>query len=109
MTDASRPAYVIQEATFGPAIEFQLINSAGAAIDVSAADVRQVILRKPSGAAVTKTAAFSSDGTDGKIRYVWGSGDLDEAGVWKAQPRASDTGVYDYYGRVVEIKVEANL
>lgn len=53
--------------------------------DVSSATTMQIKLRKPSGTVLTKTASFYTDGTDGKIKYVTESGDLDEVGVWYIQ------------------------
>jgi hypothetical protein len=55
------------------------------AVDLSTATTLEMVFLKPSGTKVTQTAALSGDGTDGKIRYVSVSGDLDETGVWDLQ------------------------
>lgn len=54
-------------------------------VDISASSSRQLIFKKPSGAAVTKAAVLSGNGADGKMRYVTIAGDLDEVGLWKLQ------------------------
>jgi hypothetical protein len=45
------------------------------------------LFSKPDGAVVEKTAVFSTDGSDGKIRYITVDGDLDAIGKWKIQAR----------------------
>ena len=54
-------------------------------LDISGATTREFKLKKPSGATVTKSATFTTDGTDGQIEYVTVDGDLDEVGEWKLQ------------------------
>ena len=54
-------------------------------VDVSAAGTKQLKFRKPSGTVVTQTAAFTTDGTDGRIQYTTVSGDLDSTGQWSWQ------------------------
>lgn len=55
------------------------------AVDLSTATTKQLIFRKPDGTKLTKNASFVTDGTDGKLKYVSVSGDLNEAGYWKLQ------------------------
>jgi hypothetical protein len=54
----------------------------GAPVDISAAIVKQILLRKPASGTVTKAATFKTDGTDGYARYVTVAGDQNEAGEW---------------------------
>jgi len=57
-------------------------------VDVSSASTegsKKIRFSKPGGTVVEETATFSSNGTDGKIRYVTIADDLDTAGVWKWQ------------------------
>lgn len=63
------------------------IDSSGnsAAEDISAATTKNIILKKPDGTKLTKTASFSTDGTDGYIQYVTVAGDIDTAGDWELQ------------------------
>lgn len=70
----------------GSTIELTIIDN-GIIYDVSLATTKQIILKKPSGAVLTKTALFSSDGSDGKIYYIIVSGDLDEAGTYDVQAK----------------------
>lgn len=53
--------------------------------NLSGATTKQILFSKPSGMLLTKTAVFTTDGTDGKIQYVTVAGDLDEAGQWTIQ------------------------
>lgn len=66
-----------------------VIEDAGVVVDISLATTKQIIFYPPSGPFVTKTAEFSTNGTDGKIRYALVEGDLDEGGVWKVQGRVT--------------------
>ena len=54
-------------------------------VDISGTTLMQLIFRKPDGMLLTKTATFTTDGTDGKLRYVTISGDLSVAGQWGLQ------------------------
>lgn len=64
----------------------------GSAVDVSGASTKQIKLRKPSGTVLTKTASFTTDGSDGKIEYQTANTDLDVAGVWGIQAYVVGTG-----------------
>jgi hypothetical protein len=57
----------------------------GVIVDISAATTKEILFRKPDGTVVTKTGTFSTDGTDGKLRYTTIAGDLDQAGDWRVQ------------------------
>ena len=54
-------------------------------VDISNPTVLTIKLRKPSGAVVSHTATLSSDGTDGKLRYISIAGDIDQDGPWALQ------------------------
>jgi hypothetical protein len=62
-----------------------IVEDDGAVINVSGTDSRTIYLKKPDGTKLTKTAVFTTDGSDGKIQYVTISGDLDTEGWWKIQ------------------------
>ena len=53
--------------------------------DISTATTKQIIFRDPNGGTLTKTAVFTTDGTDGQIEYVTIDGDLSIAGTWAIQ------------------------
>ena len=54
-------------------------------VDLSTATVKELIFKDPAGTSTTQTAAFTTDGTDGKIQYTTLTGDLDTAGLWYLQ------------------------
>ncbi len=55
-------------------------------VDISSASSIVLYFLKPDkSTTLTKTATFSTDGTDGKIRYLSETGDLDATGTWKIQ------------------------
>ena len=69
----------------GTVLEATILDSAGAVIDVSTATTKTLKLVKPSGAVLNKTATFTTDGSDGKIRYATIANDLDSVGTWRIQ------------------------
>lgn len=65
-----------------------LLKDDNDAVDVSSAtgeNSKQFIFEKPSGATLTKTAVFVTDGTNGLLKYTTIENDLNEEGVWKLQ------------------------
>ncbi len=78
-------AYIYKN-DIGTLIEATIIEK-GAILNIGTATTKQFLFKKPSGAILTKVAAFSSDGTDGKLKYLTISGDLDETGTWVLQGR----------------------
>lgn len=85
------------------------IREDGSAVDLSAATVKQLKLRKPSGTVVTKTADFTTDGSDGKIEYTTEDGDLDTAGDWQLQPYLELPGWQGHTRNKVGFRVKGNL
>jgi len=69
----------------GTIFRLTIKDTAGAAIDVSTASVKYIYFQDPSGVKTQKTAAFYTDGTDGKIQYTTVAGDIDEVGTWMVQ------------------------
>lgn len=61
------------------------IKDGASTIDVSAASTKTIKFLKPDGTAVSKTAAFTTTGADGKIQYTTIANDLTPAGAWKIQ------------------------
>ena len=59
-----------------------LINSGA---DISSATNLQMIFESPRNTLVTKTALFTTDGSDGKIQYSITSSDLSAEGVWRVR------------------------
>ena len=61
------------------------VKDGSSVVNVSTASTKQIIIKKPSGATLTKSASFESDGTDGQINYTIIADDLDEAGTYQLQ------------------------
>lgn len=53
--------------------------------DISSATVKKIKLKTSANVVLDKTASFSTNGTDGKIRYTFINGDLNISGIWKAR------------------------
>lgn len=68
----------------GTVLEVTLYDS-GVVVDISSATVKQFIFKKPDRTTATKAASFSTNGTDGKLRYTTIANDLDIAGDWELQ------------------------
>ena len=68
----------------GTILELTILED-GAVLPIDTATAKTFSIQKPSGAVLTKTAVFSSDGTDGKLKYSTVSGDLDEVGTYTIQ------------------------
>ena len=77
-------------------------------VDVSNVDSMTIYLQKPTGATLTKTAVYYTDGTDGIIQYVTESGDLDQAGTWQIQAKI-DFGSDVFNTSIEKFKVLRNL
>ena len=65
-----------RDGDFGRTIRLTIKDQDGSAVDVSAATTKQIILKPKGGTGAAKTAAFYTDGTDGKVQYALVSGDL---------------------------------
>jgi len=61
------------------------IKDGSSAVNISTASTKQILITKPSGTKMTKTATFNSDGSDGKIYYTVIADDLDEVGTYQLQ------------------------
>lgn len=99
---------VLQVGVIGAVIE-TTIKDDGSVVDLTGNSLLEIFLRKPDKTVVTKVAVLSnSPGTDGKIRYVTISGDIDAAGCWKVQGHVViPTG--DFKSRKDNFEVEDNL
>ena len=69
--------------TVGAYIELTIKDQDGTVVDVSGAASKTIRLQDPDGNRSDKTASFTTDGTDGKIRYATQSGVLDTSGAWE--------------------------
>jgi len=78
------------------------------AIDISAASTKQILFKKPDATTLTKSGTFTSDGTDGKLKWVTISGDLDTTGKWEIQGYVVLAGG-EWHTDVGEFTVYANI
>ena len=62
-----------------------ILTRDGAVFDISAASVKQLRLSDASESLRVKNAAFTSNGTDGKLQYTTIAGDLDCLGTVRVQ------------------------
>jgi hypothetical protein len=69
----------------GTVFERTIHDQSNVVVDISGATTKQLIFVKPNGAKLTKTAGFTTDGKDGKLRYSTVSGDLNLSGTWSVQ------------------------
>jgi hypothetical protein len=74
----------IQVGTEGLIIELTLMGK-GKPMDISSATLKNIVIKPPSGMNITKTASFTTDGLDGKIRCFTSSGDLALVGTYQVQ------------------------
>ena len=65
------------------------VTEAGTAVDISSAAVLEVLLTKPSGTEIARTASRLNGGTDGKLHYTTVAGDIDERGIWSYRARVT--------------------
>jgi len=83
-------------------------NSLGVAVDVSSSTLRKFTFRKPGGAAVDKTAVYTTDGTDGQIQYVAEADFLDVVGTWDYQATVTIT-AGTFHGDLLTFRVWPNV
>jgi len=62
-------------------VHFVIAN--GTSFDISTSSAHNIYLKSPSGAVSTKAAVFTTDGTDGRIKYVLQASDITELGIWR--------------------------
>ena len=62
-------------------------TGATTAADISTATSQIFYFRSPSGTSFTRSAVFSTDGSDGKIEYATVDGDLSSPGTWEIQAK----------------------
>jgi hypothetical protein len=97
----------IQKNSIGTELLTTVRDQNGTVVDVSTATLTFYIW-KASGTVLTKTPTLKTDGTDGKVRYVTISGDLDEVGQYFAQVLVV-IGSGSWPGKPFPFMVAANL
>ena len=107
MTQATKIIEEIHVDDIGTILEVTLKNI-NTPVDISSATTREILLRKPSGALLTRTGVLVTDGTDAKMKYTTISGDLDEDGVWEIQGHIISP-LGDWHSDIKEFSVFPNL
>jgi hypothetical protein len=65
---------------------YDTTSSGGTSVaDISTASTKQFTFKRPNGTTFTRSAVFTTDGSDGDIQYISVDGDLDGAGTWNLQ------------------------
>lgn len=73
-----------------PILRFTVRDQDDAVVDVSSASgagTKLVLMRKPDGTILSKTATFTTTGTDGKVQYQVLTSDFDAQGEWEVQAK----------------------
>lgn len=99
----------IQEGAIGVPITITFVGCEGEPQDISGATGLNILLKPPTGSLQTHAAAYVTDGTDGKIRYTTGSGDISEDGVWHAQGQVVGPATRNIKSTQVRFTVAENL
>jgi len=89
-------------------IQFEL---GGKPIDFSAdppLDIKFYLDQPDGTGALTRTGVLSTDGQDGKVKYVIAPGDLTKFGAWRFQARVV-TGTLRKYSRKFPLDVASDL
>ena len=80
----------------------------GSALDISTATAMDFVFRKPDLSVIARAASFLTDGSDGVLRYIASSSDLDQSGTWSYQAEVTlPSGLW--YSDIVEFEVYQNL
>lgn len=98
----------IHKGDIGTQFKVTIKNQTGTVVDLSGMSTKQILLKKPSGDILTKTASFFTDGSDGIIVYTTVDGDINEHGEWFLQAYYSD-GTSARYTDITLFTVHRNL
>lgn len=94
----------------GVQIKAHISDESGLSVDVSTASILELILRKPDGTTVTKTATRLTTGVDGWI--TWTStvaGDFDIFGTWRIQGHVTLDASHSFKTLTASFPVRENL
>ena len=67
----------------GTELEILFEDQDGAAINISGATTKEIILVTPRGDQLTRAGTFTTNGTDGLLKYTTIKNDIIVAGEWK--------------------------
>ena len=88
--------------------ETEIRDNTDAVIDISSATTKNFLFSKPNSTIVTQTGIFTNDGTDGLLRYITTTGDLDAVGIWCYQIDIAFSGGH-WHSDTTQFRVEPNI
>lgn len=106
MATALEPLKGIIVGSYGQPYILTVVNDEGVAQDVSGYTTITVVAIPPSKrGAVTDTASYTTNGTDGKVTGAgFADGEIDEPGNWEIQVEFSKTGeLFKTYKGIMEV------
>ena len=88
----------------------EIRDNTDSVVDISSSlnNTKNFLFSKPDGTVITKTGIFTTDGTDGLLRYITISGDLDTVGTWCYQIDIEISGGH-WHSDMTTFNVEPNL
>ena len=98
----------IREGIIGATFRYTYEDQDGTAINLSSASTRTCRLSAPDGTVTDKTAAYTTDGSDGVFQYTTISNDIDQAGEWQVEFHVVNA-TYDIWGSAKTVTVLDHL
>lgn len=92
----------------GTIVERTLKDETNTVVDIGGATSLQFHFQKPDGTDTTVTASLTTDGSDGKMRYVSVASTWDQIGRWQGQAQVQ-AGTLTLKSDVWEFHVYPNL
>jgi len=77
---------------FGFTQTITMTDESGTAVDISTATTKTFYFKDPAGTVTSKTATFTTNGSDGKLYWTVTTGFLATAGTWRVEAFASAAG-----------------
>ena len=88
--------------------ETEIRDNNDAVVNISSASRKNFLFSKPNLSLVTRTGVFTTDGTDGLLRYNTVSGDNSAVGVWCYQIDIAFSGGH-WHSDTTQFRVEPNI
>jgi hypothetical protein len=100
---------IIHKGDIGTVFELTITETTGTVVDVSTATSKSILFQKPDKTKVSKTATFTTDGSDGKIQYTAVDGDIDTIGEWSMQGYVELASGGKFHSEITTFEVNRNL
>ena len=101
----------VREDRYGHVLEIQVIDEKGEITDLTllAPDILEILRQRPDGSSFARTASFTTDGSDGRIRATVAKADLwSPSGAWRFLARfAKADDSFDFATEWIDVKVTA--